>query len=150
MAEKTGLIVPIGAWVLRTACRQNKAWQDAGLPPITVAVNVPARQFADKELVVQVAHALDETGLAARYLEFEITESMIMDNQEPAIARMEQLLRAMGVGLAIDDFGTGYSSLGVLKSFPIARLKIDKSFVRNLPSDNDERAIVGAIIELGH
>ena len=149
LAEKSGLIAPIGDWVLRTACRQNKAWQDAGLWPITVAVNVSARQFSANDWVPRVARALEETGLAPNWLDLELTESMIMDNEEAAMARMDQL-KAMGVGLAIDDFGTGYSSLGALKAFPIDRLKIDKSFVRNLPADNDERAIVSAIIELGH
>jgi len=149
LAEVTGLIVPIGDWVLRTACRQNKAWQDAGMPAITMSVNVSARQFKEKGLVSRVAHALQESGLAARYLELELTESLIMQDLQQAIATMQEL-QLMGVQLAIDDFGTGYSSLSALKSFPIVRLKIDQSFVRDLPDNEDDRAIAMAVISLGH
>lgn len=149
MAEDTGLIVPIGDWVLHTACRQNKAWQDAGMPPITMSVNVSARQFKEKNLVSRVAHALQESGLEARYLELELTESLIMQDLQQAIATMQELQR-MGVKLAIDDFGTGYSSLSALKSFPIVRLKIDRSFVRDLPDNEDDKAIAMAVISLGH
>jgi diguanylate cyclase (GGDEF)-like protein len=149
LAEESGLIVPIGDWVLRTACKQNKAWQDAGMPPITISVNVSARQFKEKSLVSRVAHALQESGLQARYLELELTESLIMQDLQQAIATMREL-QMMGVQLAIDDFGTGYSSLSALKSFPIVRLKIDQSFVRDLSDDEDDKAIVMAVISLGH
>ncbi|WP_051888448.1 EAL domain-containing protein [Caballeronia sordidicola] len=148
LAEETGLIVPIGDWVLHTACHQNKAWQDAGIAPMTISVNVSARQFLQKEWVARVAHALAVSGLDAQYLELELTESLIMQDLDGAIAIMTQL-QAMGVRLSIDDFGTGYSSLSALKHFPIVRLKIDQSFVRELPDGEDNRAIARAVISLG-
>jgi diguanylate cyclase (GGDEF)-like protein/PAS domain S-box-containing protein len=149
MAEETGLIVQIGDWVLQTACRQNKAWQDEGLAPMTVCVNVSARQFREKSWVSRVASALQESGLEAKYLELELTESLIMQDVEQAIATMEEF-RILGVQLSIDDFGTGYSSLAALKRFPVARLKIDKSFIDDLPHDEDGKAVARAIISLGH
>lgn|GEM_PF-165794 len=149
LAEETGLIVPIGEWVLRTACKQNKAWQDAGMAPITMSVNVSARQFMEKDLVNRVAAALKESGLEAKYLELELTESLIMRDVDQAIATMREL-QAMGIHLSIDDFGTGYSSLSALKHFPIVRLKIDQSFVRNIPSDHDDKAIASAMVALAH
>ncbi len=148
MAEETGLIVPLGDWVLHEACRQNKAWQDAGLPHVNICVNVSARQFKEKNLISRVVHALDESGMAAKYLELEITESLIMQDVEQAVATMEELQR-LGVQLAIDDFGTGYSSLNALKTFPVARLKIDKSFINNLPTNDSDKAVAGAVISLG-
>ena len=122
MAEETGLIVAIGDWVLHEACRQNKAWQDAGLPPVTVSVNVSARQFAEKNLVALVADSLAQSGLQPRYLELELTESLIMQDALAAIMTMKQL-QALGVELSIDDFGTGYSSLAALKNFPVTTAK---------------------------
>ncbi|MCL6701639.1 EAL domain-containing protein [Pseudomonas sp. T1.Ur] len=148
-AEETGLIVPIGDWVIHTACRQNKAWQAAGLPPITVSVNISARQFVERNLIDRVNHALQETGLEPMYLELELTESLIMQDLQQAISKMKAL-QAMGTSLSIDDFGTGYSSLAALKSFPIARLKIDQSFVRDLPDNENDKAIATAVISLGH
>jgi diguanylate cyclase (GGDEF)-like protein len=148
LAEETGLIVPIGDWVLHEACRQNKAWQDAGLPPMAVCVNVSARQFKEKDWVGHVAGALRETGLEARYLELELTESLIMQDVEQAIATMKEL-QILGVQLSIDDFGTGYSSLAALKRFPVARLKIDKSFIDDIPDDENDKAVAGAVILLG-
>jgi diguanylate cyclase (GGDEF)-like protein/PAS domain S-box-containing protein len=148
IAEECGLIVPLGEWVLREACRQNKEWQDAGMPPITVGVNVSARQFREKDWVKQVARILEETGLAPQYLELELTESLLMHNVDLAVATMREL-QAIGVNLSIDDFGTGYSSLSALKTFPVARLKIDQSFVRNLPYDANDRGIATAVISLG-
>ncbi|MFI5011040.1 MAG: EAL domain-containing protein [Hyphomicrobiales bacterium] len=147
-AEETGLIVPMGDWALHLACRQNRIWQEAGLPPITVSVNVSARQFREKNWVSRVAHALEESSLEAQYLELELTESLIMQDFDQAIATMKEL-QALGVQLSIDDFGTGYSSLSALKSFPVARLKIDKSFVRDLPNDENDKAIAAAVISLG-
>ncbi|MBI5912318.1 MAG: EAL domain-containing protein [Betaproteobacteria bacterium] len=149
LAEETGLIVPIGEWVLRTACRQCKIWQDAGLPAVTVAVNISARQFREKNLLQLVATILAETGLAPSQLELEVTESVIMHDAQHVIAAL-QAFRDMGVRLSVDDFGTGYSSLSYLKRFPVDRLKIDQSFVRDLSTDADDAAIAQAIITLGH
>jgi diguanylate cyclase (GGDEF)-like protein/PAS domain S-box-containing protein len=149
LAEETGLIVAIGEWVLRTACAQNRKWQDAGLPPITVAVNLSGRQFNQKDLVQMVARTLREARLEARYLELEITEGVVMDNPAGVIVTLTAL-RDMGVQLSIDDFGTGYSSLNYLKRFPVNRLKIDQSFVRDITTDADDAAIARAVISLGH
>lgn len=149
LAEETGLIGPIGDWTLRAACRQNKAWQVSGLPPIVVSVNVSARQFQEKDWVERVAAALEESGLEARYLELELTESMIMQDVQQAVETMHRLEK-LGVHLAIDDFGTGYSSLASLKRFPVGRLKIDRSFVQDLPADEDDAAIARAVISLAH
>ncbi|UEX82485.1 EAL domain-containing protein [Shinella zoogloeoides] len=149
LAEETGLIVPIGDWTLRAACRQNRAWQLSGLPPIVVSVNVSARQFQAKDWVERVATALEESGLEARYLELELTESLIMQDVQQAVETMHRL-EQLGVHLAIDDFGTGYSSLASLKRFPVGRLKIDRSFVQDLPEDNDDAAIAHAVISLAH
>jgi EAL domain-containing protein (putative c-di-GMP-specific phosphodiesterase class I) len=147
-AEETGLIVPIGDWTLHEACRQNKAWQDAGLPPMTVCINVSARQFREKNLIDRVVDALKESGLEARYLELEVTESLIMQDFELAVATMNGL-QQLGVQISIDDFGTGYSSLSALKTFPVARLKIDKSFINDLATDENDQAVTGAVISLG-
>ena len=148
VAEETGLIVAIGDWVLQTACRQNKAWQDGGLPPVTVCVNVSARQFREKTWVGSVVAALRDSGLKPEYLELEITESMILHNDAVAIAKMQEL-GDLGVGFAIDDFGTGYSNLGALQSYPVSRLKIDRSFIGKLPGDENDIAIARAVISLG-
>ena len=143
------MIVAIGEWVLREACRQARRWQDAGLPPIGMSVNVSPRQFDDPRLVKRVAAALAEAGLDAQWLELEVTESLIMRDVQQAVDKMREL-EAMGIALSIDDFGTGYSSLAALKSFPISRLKIDKSFVRDLAHSADDQAIARAIISLSH
>lgn len=149
LAEDTGMIVAIGEWVLRTACLQNKAWQDAGLPPIAVAVNISARQFREKGLVHAVERILQESALDPRYLELEVTESVIMHDAEQVIAILKQI-KSLGVKLSIDDFGTGYSSLSYLKRFPVDRLKIDQSFIREITSSPDDAAITQAVINLGH
>ena len=149
IAEETGLIVQIGAWVLRAACEQLVAWRDAGLPPMTVAVNLSARQFHQQNLVQLVGQILAETGCDAAQLELEITESVVMADPAGATATL-QVLSDMGVSLSIDDFGTGHSSLSYLKRFPIHALKIDRSFVRDLTTDADDAAIVCAVIALAH
>ena len=149
LAEQTGLIVKLGDWVLRTACRQAQAWQDAGLSPLTMSVNVSARQFRERHWLAQVAAALADSGLDPRWLELELTESLIMQDPRKAVVTM-QGLRDLGVQIAIDDFGTGYSNLSSLNTFPISRLKIDQSFVRGLPDTLGDSAIIGAVISLGH
>ena len=149
LAEETGLIVPIGAWVLRTACRQNRRWQRAGLGPLRIAVNLSARQFAEPDLLATIEQVLHETGLPPDSLEIELTESMMMDDVEGAITTMECLKR-MGVKLSIDDFGTGYSSLQYLKRLPVDVLKIDRSFVQDMVGSADGAAMVDAIISLAH
>jgi diguanylate cyclase (GGDEF)-like protein/PAS domain S-box-containing protein len=147
LAEETGLIAPIGNWVLHSACAQNKAWQDLGLPPIVVSVNVSARQFRANNFVRSVAETLEQTGLDPKYLELELTESVMHD--APQLVAMLGELKRIGVQVAIDDFGTGYSSLSSLKRFPVDRLKVDRSFVEHIAIDTDDAAIVRTIIALG-
>ena len=148
VAEETGLILAIGKWVLRSACAQCVQWQRAGLPPVRVAVNLSPRQLDDPELVAAVRDVLAGTGLAPDLLELEVTESSVMHHVERALEVLGAL-KAMGVRLAIDDFGTGYSSLAQLKRFPIDTLKVDRSFIRELPRDAEDRAIAEAIIAMG-
>jgi len=147
IAEETGLIVPLGKWILRAACAQARAWIDAGLPPLVMAVNLSGRQFQSADMVELVRSTLAETGLPARYLELELTESIVMDQAEQAIATLDAL-KALGLRLAIDDFGTGYSSLAYLKRFPIDKLKIDRGFVEGLADDADDREIAATIIAM--
>jgi EAL domain-containing protein (putative c-di-GMP-specific phosphodiesterase class I) len=149
IAEERGLIVPIGTWVLREACRQNRAWQAAGMPPISIAINLSALQFQQKDLVQEVERALRDGGLAAEYLDLELTESAVMHDAEDSIATMHAL-KSIGLKLSLDDFGTGYSSLSQLKRFPLDKLKIDQSFVRGLPNDRYDLAISTAIIGMGN
>jgi diguanylate cyclase (GGDEF)-like protein/PAS domain S-box-containing protein len=147
IAEESGLIVPIGEWVLKTACAQNKAWQDQGLPPLMMSVSLSARQFQQKNLVETMAALLRDTGLDPRFLELDITESMIMPHAERSCAILQRL-NELGVQLTVDNFGTGYSSLAYLKRFPVQRLKIDPSFVRDITTDSDDAAIVTAVIAM--
>jgi EAL domain-containing protein (putative c-di-GMP-specific phosphodiesterase class I) len=149
LAEETGLIVPIGRWVIEEACAQNKAWQNKGLGKLRVSVNISAVQFRQKDLLETIARALTQGGLAPEDLEVEITESTVMQNASEATVTLERLSRT-GVLISIDDFGTGYSSLSYLKSFPINTLKIDRSFIRDISVDRDDAAIVRAIIGLAH
>ena len=149
LAEDTGLIVPIGEWVLREACLQGRRWQEQGFAPIQIAVNISARQFHDRELAQTVIRIVEETGLSPKFLELELTESSIMQSSEFA-ASMLNRLKSMGINISIDDFGTGFSSLASLKRLPIDALKIDQSFVREATSDPDDAALVMAIITLAH
>ncbi len=148
VAEETGLIVPIGRWVMKTACAQNVAWQRQGLPPVCVAVNLSLRQLTDANLLEDIKAALVDSGMAPNLLELEITESMMMHNPERLIGVLADI-KKMGVRLAIDDFGTGYSSLAQIKHFPVDTLKVDRSFIRNIPQDLENRAIIEAIIAMG-
>jgi len=147
VAEQRGLIRTIGAWVLREACRQNRAWQLAGAKPLPIAVNLSTIQFRQKNLLAEVSAALAESGLEARYLAFELTESMLMEDTSDVVRTLEGL-KELGVRLVIDDFGTGHSSLMNLKRFPIDKLKIDRTFIRDTPGDPDDVAIAAAIIDL--
>ncbi|MBO9609482.1 MAG: EAL domain-containing protein [Paenibacillaceae bacterium] len=146
VAEETGLINPIGEWIIRTACQQNKLWQNAGLRPIVVSVNLSIRQFEQPHLAETIAHILEETGLEPRYLELEITESMAMDVQRAleTLGRLKQL----GLNISMDDFGTGYSSLSYLTKFPIDKLKIDQSFIREIRDDCSDAAIISTIVAM--
>ena len=147
-AENRGLIAAVDRWVLYQACRQARAWQQQGFPPIPVAVNLSAQEFRQRDVVKEVAQALADTGLDACYLHIEVTETTLMlsGNQ---MQQTLHALKALGVGLAIDDFGTGYSSLAYLRKHPIDRLKIDRSFVTDLPHNPDAAAIVNAIVQMG-
>jgi EAL domain-containing protein (putative c-di-GMP-specific phosphodiesterase class I) len=149
IAEESGLIVQIGAWVLRTACQQNQAWQARGLPEVPVAVNLSALQFARGDLLDTVERALEDSGLPARFLELELTESILIHDADNIMASLRRL-KNLGIKLSIDDFGTGYSSLSYLKRLAVDKLKIDQSFVRDIASDPDDAAIVRAIIQMGH
>ena len=147
MAEQSGLIVPIGEWVLRTACASMKRWHDAGAPLMRIAVNLSARQFAQPSLIQTVATTLAESGLPPQFLELEITESCLMPVPNGALETL-RTLKQMGVQIAVDNFGTGYSSLSSLKKFPLNSLKIDQSFVCNIATDHNDAAMVRAIIAM--
>lgn len=149
VAEETGLIVAIGEWVIRQACAQNKAWQDMGLPPMRVAVNLSGRQLRRRNFAEKVAEILDDTGLDSNWLELELTEDVILQNAQEVLDLLNQL-KSIGVWLSIDDFGIGHSSLSYLKRFPIDSVKIDKSFIRNVTSCNDDASISRAIIALAN
>ena len=151
LAEKTGLILPLGEWVLRSACAQARVWQDAGFSPLRVAVNLSGHQFNENEVDLNglVVDILKETGLDSSYLELELTESILMENPQAAIATLHKL-KSLGIRISIDDFGTGYSSLSYLSQFPFDVLKIDRSFICQLPEDEKNRAITTAILEMAH
>jgi EAL domain-containing protein (putative c-di-GMP-specific phosphodiesterase class I) len=147
--EETGLILEVGEWVIARACRQARLWREQGLPPLRIAVNLSPRQFQQPGLAERIRTIIDQPDFPPGALELEITESMVTQNVERAIAMLQEL-RQLGVHLAIDDFGTGYSSLAVLKRFPVSCLKIDRSFVREVPNDPDDVAITRAVIALAH
>jgi EAL domain-containing protein (putative c-di-GMP-specific phosphodiesterase class I) len=149
VAEDTGLIVPIGAWVLRTACAQAQAWQTAGYRPIRMSVNVSGHQLRQPTFVETVEQTLRESGLSRAYLELEITESTIMQDDEATAAAFREL-DELGVGLVLDDFGTGYSSLSYLRRFAIRRVKIDRSFVAEIPRNSEDMAVTAAIVAMAH
>jgi diguanylate cyclase (GGDEF)-like protein len=149
LAEETGLIVPIGEWVLATACARNKAWQDHRRSQLTVAVNLSARQFSDPSLLAKLTRIISASGLDPSSLELEITESTVMSDGDCAVAVLLEL-KSIGVQIAIDDFGTGYSSLAYLKRFPIDTLKVDRSFIRDIPGNSGDRNITQAIIVMAH
>ncbi|MFY9142751.1 putative bifunctional diguanylate cyclase/phosphodiesterase [Sulfuricurvum sp.] len=149
IAEESGLILPIGEWVLRNAVKQAKAWFDSGFPPIIVAVNLSAVQFRHPHLPELVTAILEEIGLPPEYLELELTEAVAMHDPKSAYAVMDNL-HERGIRMSIDDFGTGYSSLSYLKKFKVYKLKIDQSFIRDINTDPEDKAIVNAVISMAH
>lgn len=149
LAEETGLIMPIGEWALHEACRINKKWQDEGYDPISVAVNISPKQFRHQDVAQIVKDALAQNNLGPEYLEVEITETAVMDNVDDAIAKLKSI-REMGVHISVDDFGTGYTSINYLRQYPISVLKIDQTFIKGLPNNQNDVAITSAVIALGH
>jgi len=149
VAEDSGLIIPMGKWVIKTACRQHQAWLKAGFGPISISVNLSCHQFADRKLLHAVRDTLEETGMDPECLEFEITESVLMQDADTAMLVLGEM-KKMGAKISIDDFGTGYSSMAYLKHFPIDVLKVDRSFIMNIPDDEQEATITTAIVKLAH
>jgi len=148
IAEECGLMLEIGQWVLHESCRQVKAWQDAGLRPVELAVNISPGEFRNEKFLDKVSAALKDTKLEPRYLELELTENMLMQHAEFTMPVLQKL-KELGVRLAIDDFGTGYSSLSYLRQFPIDTLKVDQSFVQQIDADSDDATIISAVINMG-
>jgi EAL domain-containing protein (putative c-di-GMP-specific phosphodiesterase class I) len=149
VAEDTGLIVDIGAWVLETACGQNKTWQSSGLPPLTISVNMSVKQFQHEKFLATISNAIKNTSLDPRYLELEITENILLQDAEKTIKMLNEL-KDMGIRLAMDDFGTGYSSFNYLIRFPLDIIKIDMSFIKNITEQAEHAAVVEAIISMSH
>jgi diguanylate cyclase (GGDEF)-like protein len=147
--EENGMIVPVGEWVIRRACEQSMAWQRAGLAPVPLAINLSARQFMHRALVASIKNIIDETGIDPALVEFEITETALMQHGEQTLEILDQINR-MGMRLSIDDFGTGYSSLAYLKRFPVRKIKIDRAFIRELEASSEDRAIVAAVMALAN
>ncbi len=148
LAEETGLIIPIGKWVLRTACLQNVAWQNQGLPVLSIAVNLSVRQFFDESLLTDLKAILADTGMDARLLELEVTENLLMHDVEKTMRVLTEL-SDMRIRVAIDNFGIGYSSLAMLKQFPLDTIKIDRSFIRNITATDKDHALTNAVIAMG-
>lgn len=148
LAEESGMIIRIGEWAIKAACLQNKMWQDKGLPQIRVAVNVSGRQFRHKDFVEFIINMLHEINLKPKYLELEITENIIIHDDDHKVIHAINRLKKLGVQIALDDFGTGYSSISHLKKIPIDRIKIDKTYIKNININSDDAAIVRAIIAL--
>jgi EAL domain-containing protein (putative c-di-GMP-specific phosphodiesterase class I) len=148
VAEESGLILPIGRWALDTACRQARAWQEGGLPPVSIAINVSAVELRGKDFLNNVRQILEQNRLEPRFLELELTETFMMQDWKTT-AEILRALKTLGVRIALDDFGTGYSSLSYMRRFPIDALKIDQSFVRDMTSDADDASIVSAVINMG-
>jgi EAL domain-containing protein (putative c-di-GMP-specific phosphodiesterase class I) len=148
IAEETGLIVPIGNWVLKTACSQNVAWQKEGVPPLSIAVNLTGRQFHDERLIEDVTLMLESTGMPAHLLEFEIKEGVLMHDVEVTL-RILSKLKKLGLRIAIDDFGTGYTSLATLQRFPLDTVKIDRSFIHDIAADREKTGLADAVIAMG-
>ena len=149
-AEKSGLIRPIGEWVLRQACEDTAAWRDAGLPPLSMAVNLSAAQFHETDLVNLVREALESSNLDPEQLELEITETLMMQERDTKVVPTLKRLRDLGVHISVDDFGTGYASLTYLRQFPVSKVKVDQSFVQGITDIAQDKAIVEAVIRLGH
>ncbi|MFO1129546.1 MAG: EAL domain-containing protein [Rhodospirillales bacterium] len=149
VAEENGLILPIGDWVLHQACRQASAWQQAGLPPLVISINLSAVQFRHRLLVERLGRVLADTGIDPTLIELELTESVLMEDTKLSASLLAQI-KDLGIKISVDDFGTGYSSLSYLKRFALSTLKIDTSFVSDLTRDAGDEAIVGAMIALGH
>jgi EAL domain-containing protein (putative c-di-GMP-specific phosphodiesterase class I) len=149
LAEETGLIQPIGEWVLYTACRQAKEWEEAGFSDLHVSINISARQFQEQDLIELVSKVIRETGVDAKKIQLEITESIAMVDVDITVRILNEM-NQMGVRVSIDDFGASYSSLGYLKRFPVNKLKIDLSFIHDIPDNKDDSAITAAMIAMGH
>jgi EAL domain-containing protein (putative c-di-GMP-specific phosphodiesterase class I) len=149
LAEETGLIQPIGEWIVRSACAQNKAWQEAGLPSIVLSVNVSMHQLKHKTFVKMLMNILEETNLESKYLELELTESAVMQDSDLALSTLNEL-KTLGINISIDDFGTGYSSLSYLKYLPLSKIKLDQSFLHSTAINPNDKSISKAIIAMSH
>jgi EAL domain-containing protein (putative c-di-GMP-specific phosphodiesterase class I) len=149
LAEEIGLILPIGEWILLSACREAMAWREAGLGECKVSVNISARQFQQEDLADRLSRALEHSGIPAHLLTVEITESMMLADSREVLSKLQQI-KSLGVTLSVDDFGTGYASLSYLKSFPVDMLKIDRSFISGIDNNPDDATLAEAIISMGH
>mgnify|MGYP000900317984 CR=1 FL=1 len=149
MIENNGLIIPVGKWIIKEACRQCAAWTEMGLGNIKISINLSARQFNDPDLIIDIQSAIQQYQISAEQLEFEVTESLLATDIQHAIELLKSLQK-LGSTIAIDDFGTGYSSLNYIKRLPLDKLKVDRAFIKDLPDDNDDKQITAAIIAMAH